>query len=674
MPHQLTSLDRPAAHRQPNVLLPGLGPAATLAGAMEERLVPTPLIAPPAVVHGRPGRRSRAVAVRERGRVRHESLVARPRGRARHAATRAFFAFFLTIATASTFAASYLNGFAAEFAGRALPHVAVGGVELAGLDRTGAEAKIRETLPSLVDGDVTLVFGGERTTLRYGGLGRDYDMARMLNAAFAVGHTGDVQTQVVDGLRSLLRRSEFATSVRFDRAAVQEQVEAVVAGLLTQPSDASIALADDATGFVVTPSRSGRRFEASPVVARVLAGIDTTDPSSIVVHLRAHHIAPTYTTWEAESAVRYVRHRTDIGLALVGQGLAFQIPATSLRRWYEFAKTAEGGFSVTLHDEQASAEVAAIAKKVYVAPVDARLLSAGSTIVGYRPSRAGRELDAEATVANLLAALEADPPDRGPKPVPLVFRTIAPAFTDAEAKAMVGPLVKISSWTVKYTPSERNFNGANIRIPTSALDGYVLKPGDSFAFWHAIGEVSRARGYGDGGVIRNGRTDPTGALAGGICSCSTTLFNAAARAGLEILERHNHYYYIDRYPVGLDATVLKGSSGPIQDMRVRNDTRSPILIRGVNEPGAVTFEMYGVPDGRTVSFSTPIVKNRIAARDLIVYTSSLPRGVARRIEYPAAGFDSWVTRTVRDRTGRIVHQETFRSHYSRVDGITLIGR
>ena len=69
--------------------------------------------------------------------------------------------------------------------------------------------------------------------------------------------------------------------------------------------------------------------------------------------------------------------------------------------------------------------------------------------------------------------------------------------------------------------------------------------------------MTYARGYRDGGAILNGRTEPTGALAGGICSCSTTLFNAAARAGLEILERANHYYYIDRYPTGLDATVWK---------------------------------------------------------------------------------------------------------------------
>ena len=49
-------------------------------------------------------------------------------------------------------------------------------------------------------------------------------------------------------------------------------------------------------------------------------------------------------------------------------------------------------------------------------------------------------------------------------------------------------------------------------------------------------------------------------LGGGLCSASTTLFNAALRAGFEMHARRNHAYYIDRYPVGLDATIwISGS-------------------------------------------------------------------------------------------------------------------
>jgi vancomycin resistance protein YoaR len=110
------------------------------------------------------------------------------------------------------------------------------------------------------------------------------------------------------------------------------------------------------------------------------------------------------------------------------------------------------------------------------------------------------------------------------------------------------------------------------------LDGHVVAPGDTFDFWNAIGPVTRARGYRQGGAIINGRTELQGALAGGICSTSTTLFNAVARAGYEMGARRNHFYYIDRYPLGLDATVFKGDSST-QTMSFTNDTRYPVLIR-----------------------------------------------------------------------------------------------
>ena len=139
---------------------------------------------------------------------------------------------------------------------------------------------------------------------------------------------------------------------------------------------------------------------------------------------------------------------------------------------------------------------------------------------------------------------------------------------------------KISQWTTYFPISEKNGFGANIWIPARLINGYVVAPRATFDFWDAVGPVTRAKGYKAGGAIINGRTEPQGALAGGICSCSTTLFNAALRAGYEMGARRNHYYYIDRYPLGLDATVFISASGSKQTMSFTNDTDYPILIRG----------------------------------------------------------------------------------------------
>jgi vancomycin resistance protein YoaR len=236
---------------------------------------------------------------------------------------------------------------------------------------------------------------------------------------------------------------------------------------------------------------------------------------------------------------------------------------------------------------------------------------------------------------------------------------------------------KISEWTTYFPINDRNGFGANIWIPAMDIDGYVIAPGAVFDFWKAIGPVTRARGYQDGGAIINGKTEPQGALAGGICSTSTTLFNAAMRAGLQMMARRNHYYYINRYPAGLDATVFQSSSGSVQTMSFRNDTGHPILIRAhkirKGSSGYVKFELYGVPTGRTVSIGPEVIKNVRQATDRTAQSTTIPAGTRERVESPADGMDVWRTVTVRNGDGSVVRQTTFYSHYARVDGLTLIG-
>jgi vancomycin resistance protein YoaR len=137
-------------------------------------------------------------------------------------------------------------------------------------------------------------------------------------------------------------------------------------------------------------------------------------------------------------------------------------------------------------------------------------------------------------------------------------------------------------------------------------------------------------------------------------------------------ERSNHFYYISRYPVGLDATVaIQGNS--VQNMTWTNDSPYPVLIQSFNGPGSVTFSLYGVPTGRTVSFSQPIITGYTRATTTMVPTSALPQGRQQQVEYPDDGFNSSVTRTVRDAAGAIVHQETYYSHYATMTGLIYVG-
>ena len=238
-------------------------------------------------------------------------------------------------------------------------------------------------------------------------------------------------------------------------------------------------------------------------------------------------------------------------------------------------------------------------------------------------------------------------------------------------------MVKLGGWTTYFPISERNYFGANIWRPAQIINGTVLAPGETFDWWRAIWPVTTARGFGPGGVIRSDHTDPTGALGGGMCSSSTTLFNAALRAGLKMGQRSNHKYYIDRYPLGLDATVsIIGNSR--QSMTFTNDTGHPIVIRafkirGAGGRGYVRYQIWGIPDGRKVELSRPSVSNVREATTKVVTVTTLPHGVRMQTEYPSNGMDVSVVRVVRNAKGKVIHREVWRTHYVLWNGRIEVG-
>ena len=128
-----------------------------------------------------------------------------------------------------------------------------------------------------------------------------------------------------------------------------------------------------------------------------------------------------------------------------------------------------------------------------------------------------------------------------------------------------------------------------------------------------------------------------------MCSSSTTLFNAAMRAGLQMGARSNHKYHIPRYPLGLDATVSKMPGGGGQTMLFTNHMKHPIAIRTYRYTaggiGWVQYEIWGIPDGRTVTLSRPSVSGVVKATTRVEYVDSLPRGVREQTEYPSNRMD-----------------------------------
>ncbi len=561
-----------------------------------------------------------------------------------------------------------LVAFHESLAGRILPGISVGGVDVGSLTPAEARVALVDRLRPLGQGALTIRSSVGSTIVSFADLRREADVDAALATAAALGRGGSWLDETVAAIRLRLQPETIPLHARYDAAAAGTAVNAFADRMTLNAIDATVLTTT--AGFVVIPSVDGARIDPAPLLAAIDVALrDPATPSSLVVDASVLSASPVFTTDRAAAMVASAQRMVG-DLAVSGGGSKWTIRAATVRSWISVVRIADE-YRVVVDRNAIGTSLASIARKVAKPVHDAAFLrDKRGHIVGAKADEAGRALDAAATADRISAALDARTAGAGPdQPVALAIAPVAPRVTTAEATQTAPLMVRLGAWTTFYPVGAHNGFGANITIPARTLDGTVVRPGEMFDFWQALGEVSFRTGYRLGGAIINGHSVEGKALAGGICAASTTLFNAALRAGYEIDTRAPHWYYLTRYPLGLDATV----SGGEQTMRFRNDTPYPLLIRGIASPGVVRFEIWSIPNGRTVSLSKPIVMNVIGGYDTVVRTSSLPAGTQKRTEWPDDGKDVWVTRTVRDASGHVIHRETYFSHYHRMVGILLIG-
>lgn len=78
----------------------------------------------------------------------------------------------------------------------------------------------------------------------------------------------------------------------------------------------------------------------------------------------------------------------------------------------------------------------------------------------------------------------------------------------------------------------------NIRLSAAALDGLVIRPGESFSFWKTVGKTTKRKGYKDGRVIEGDAVKP--GIGGGLCNLGNSLHLLILHSPLDVTEFHCH--------------------------------------------------------------------------------------------------------------------------------------
>ena len=181
---------------------------------------------------------------------------------------------------------------------------------------------------------------------------------------------------------------------------------------------------------------------------------------------------------------------------------------------------------------------------------------------------------------------------------------------------------------------------SNIELALSQFDGLVLGAGEVLSFNETTGRRTPENGYKSAKIITNGNfVEGNG---GGVCQASTTLYNAALVAGLDIVEANQHSLKVGYVAPSFDAMVNFGSS----DLKIKNNTRRPVMFATKCDGNTCRVNVFGVNNPYKIVRKSEVVSEIEPLPDKFVNAKDVPELENTQIEksyylhYPKKGLKS----------------------------------
>ncbi len=138
------------------------------------------------------------------------------------------------------------------------------------------------------------------------------------------------------------------------------------------------------------------------------------------------------------------------------------------------------------------------------------------------------------------------------------------------------------------TPILDNSEGRvyNLNLASSKLTGYKVESGEVFSFNNVVGEADEKNGFKKAKVIIQKKAIIDD--GGGVCQVSSTLYNSALIAGMEIIERHSHSRDVGYIDEGKDAAISYGEF----DLKFKNTKPFPVKIEAYIKDGHMVVKLW----------------------------------------------------------------------------------
>lgn len=252
-----------------------------------------------------------------------------------------------------------------------------------------------------------------------------------------------------------------------------------------------------------------------------------------------------------------------------------------------------------------------------------------------------------------------------------------PIAIPLQASPSISPDAQV---TFLSTSAETSFSGSssnriyNIQKGADLMNGYVLKPGETFSANGVLGTRTLANGWKMANAYVSGTTEEQ--AGGGVCQLSSTLYNAVVKADLEIVSRRNHSMPVSYMRKGLDATI--NSVGNIIDFKFKNNTDSDVVIFAWTSGKTLHFKLYrcefATDEYDEIRLTSEKIETIYPSGEMVEELDpTLPVG-AEKIEVERKNGERWQSYKNYYKDGKLVRTEKLAvSTYSAFDGKKLVG-
>jgi len=542
------------------------------------------------------------------------------------------------------------------------PGISVSGIDLGGLTEDEATATLAKHVSKTQSSPITLVSGNKGWDVMPAEIGGSVDVTAAISAAMAVTRESNVFVDMGRRWKLYFSKVDLPLQGSVDTAKMDAFLFDLAREVDVKPVNASLAIENGK--IELAEHRDGQAVDQEALRDRLvplLLSLHSTEVEIPLVTVEAE-----VKTEDHKPAFDRAELMISAPVTLTNDEHSWTVTADEIASYLELESQVVDG-TPTLVPVLSSAKMSALFVKMEDAvanePVNASFKSDGTKawVVEGKP---GERLDPEATAEALTtAALRTTA-----RTAKVAVMEVEPDFTTEEAEAWgVKDLLASYATTPYYGSSNRQ---VNVRITTKYAENVFLAPGEVYDFDKVVGPRTPERGYKTApGIVGQGIMEDV--YGGGICQVSTTLFNAAFEAGLEIVERHNHSLYINHYPDGRDATIAP----PGKNLRFRNDTDHYIWIRGVSDGVNTRFNIYGTDDGRKVKIKFSGFSYGAGRTEETVLDKSMPPGAREVVRSGQSARSCSVTRTVTMPDGTVLHKgpEVFKSYYPAMSKLIKVG-